>query len=167
MKLLRMLNGDETALVSEVKNQLILRELVYSECSVGELARRVRIPEVTLWKHLQKLLAVGLVEVTQVKKVGNLEKKFYRSTAANFIPAQFMSPKPKDPRLLEAFNVYSQIQQMTMASQALNFEIPEGVNPVDYAFYAGLKTFVQVNKDPEFQRKVAELEGKLSEYGSK
>ena len=165
MKLLRMLDGDETVLVSEVKNQLILKELVFSQYSVRELAGRVRMPEVTLWKHLQKLLAAGLVEVSEVKKVGNLEKKLYRAAAANFIPAQFTNPRPKDPRLLEAFETYSQIQQMIMAVQAHNSEIPEGVNPVDYAFYMGLKAFVEVNKDPEFHRRVAELETELSEYG--
>ena len=165
MKLIRMLDADETVLVSEVKNQLVLKELVYSEYSVRELAKRVRIPEVTLWKHLQKLLAANLVEVSQVKKVGNLEKKLYRATAANFIPAQFMNPRPKDPRLLGAFESYSQIQQMIMAVQARSFEIPVDVNPVDYAFYMGLKAFVEVNKNPEFHRRVAELEVKLSEYG--
>ncbi len=164
MKLVRVLDGDETVLVSEVKNQLILKELVFSEYSVRELARKVRIPEVTLWKHLQKLLAAGLVEVSQVKKVGNLEKKLYRSTAANFIPAQFMSARPKNPSLLDAFEIYSQIQQMSLALQARNFEIPGGVDPVDYAFYTGWKVFVEVNRDPEFHRRVAELEEKLSEY---
>lgn len=164
MKLLKMLDADETMLVSDVKNQLILKELVFSEYSVRELARRVRIPEVTLWKHLQKLFAAGLVEVSEVKKVGNIEKKLYRATAANFIPSQFMSSRPKDTQLLEAFGIYSQIQRMIMALQARSFEIPEGADPVDFAFYMGLKAFVEVNKNPEYHKRVAELDGKLSDY---
>lgn len=164
MKLLRMLDGPQTALLSEVKNQMILRELVFGEYSVSELARRAKIPEVTLWKHVQKLLAAGLIEVSRVKKAGNLEAKLYRATAANFIPAQFMSVRPQDPRLLEAFEVYSQIQQMSLALQARELDVPEGTDPVDYAFYMGLKTFVRVNRDLEFRKRVDLLEEKLSEY---
>ena len=164
MKLVRMLDDRETLIVLDAKNQVILRELVWSEYPVSELARKVRIPEVTLWKHMQILFKAGLVEVSRVKRAGNLEKKYYRATAANYVPSQFMRFRPKDPRLLDAFEVSSQIQQMSLALQARNFEIPEGVDPVDYAYYKSLWTFVQVNKDPAYRQRVAELEEKLSKY---
>lgn len=164
MKLLQILDGPQTALVSEVKNQRILRELVFGECSVSQLARRIKIPEVTVWKHVQKLCAARLIEVSSVKKSANLETKLYRATAANFIPAQFMSVRPKDPRLLEAFEVYSQIQQMSLVLQMRELAIPEGVDQVDYAFYAGLKAFVHVTRDLGFQKKLDLLESKLSAY---
>jgi DNA-binding Lrp family transcriptional regulator len=167
MILVKVLDAQTTALISDLRSQLILRELVASEYSVTELSNRLNIPAVTLWKRMQKFEAAGLVEVTAVKKSGNLERKMYRATAANFVPFQMLSSRPKDRRLSEAFDVYSEIQKMALALQSQSFNIPEGTNPVDYAQYVGMKSMVVLQKAPDFQRKIVELGRKLSEYESK
>jgi len=164
MKLLKVLDAPATALLNDLRNQTILKELVESECSVTELAGRLNIPMVTLWKKMQKLLAADLVEVAGVKRSGNLERKLYRATAARYVPAQLMNIKPKDPALLEASEIYSQIQAMGMKLLTQTYEVPKSTNPSDYAIYANLMAFVQVSRKPDFGRKIAELEEKLSEY---
>ncbi len=164
MKLLRVLDAPSTTLVYDLHNQMILKELVESEGSVTELARKLNIPMVTLWKRMQKLLAANLVELSRVKKSGNLEKKLYRATAARFVPAQLLSFKPKDRHLREASEVYSQIQNMGVKLLTQTYEIPEDADPSDYALYANLLAFVQVSRMPDFERRVAELQKKLSEY---
>ena len=164
MKLLRVLDAPSTTLVYDLHNQMILKELVESERSVTELAGKLNIPMVTLWKRMQKLLAANLVELSSIKKSGNLEKKLYRATSARFVPAQLLSFKPKDRHLTEASEIYSQIQNMGMKLLTQTYEIPKDADPSDYALYGNLLAFVQVSKMPEFERRVAELEKKLSAY---
>ena len=43
-------------------------------------------------------------------------------------------------------------------------EIPKDADPADYALYANLRVFVQLSRMPDFERRIAELEKKLSEY---
>ena len=164
MKLIRVLDATGTTLLYDLHNQMILKELVESERSVTELARKLNIPMVTLWKRMQKLIAADLVELSGVKKSGNLEKKMYRATAARYVPAQLLNFKPKDRRLLEAAEIYSQIQNMGMALLTKTNEIPADADPADYALYANLRAFVQLSRMPNFERRVAELEKKVSEY---
>jgi DNA-binding Lrp family transcriptional regulator len=164
MKLLRVLDTPGTTLLYDLRNQMILKELVESESSVTELAGKLNIPVVTLWKRMQKLLAADLVELSRVKRSGNLEKKMYRATAARYVPAQLLNFKPKDRRLQEASEIYSQIQDMGMTLLTRTYEIPGGADPSDYALYANLRVFVQVSRMPDFERRITELEKKLSEY---
>lgn len=164
MKLSKMLDPSATALLSDLRTQMILRALVTSEYSVTELSGRLNIPPVTLWKKVQRLLAADLVEVSSVKKVGNLERKMYRATAVNYYPAQFLPTAPRDPGLMRLFGIYSEIQKMTMARQAEDFEIPAVANPIDFALYRGLRAFVDIHNSPEFQKKIGELDDELEEY---
>ncbi|MGA2664924.1 MAG: winged helix-turn-helix domain-containing protein [Nitrososphaerales archaeon] len=164
MKLTIFLDARGTALASDVKNQLMLKELVSSEYSVTELAKRLNIPTVTVWKRMQKLLSVGMVEVTKTRRSGNLEKRMYRATAARYIPADLLDFRPRDKGLSAAFEVYSQIQKMGMAHLARMNEIPEGADPVDYGLYVGMRAFAEVFGTPGFRQKLSELEDKLSEY---
>src|ERR1700722_13356200 len=163
MKLIRVLDATGTTLLYDLHNQMILKELVESERSVTELARKLNIPMVTLWKRMQKLIAADLVELSGVRKSGNLEKKMYRETAARYVPAQLLNFKPKDRRLLEASEIYSQFQNMGMALLTKTYEIPKDADPSDYALYANLRVFVQLSRMQDFERRIAELEKKLSE----
>ena len=164
MKLSKVLSPSATALLSDLRTQRILRELVTSEYSVTELSGRLNIPPVTLWKKVQRLLAADLIELSSVKKAGNLERKMYRATAVNYYPAQFLPAAPKDPRLMRLFGIYSEIQKMTMALQAKDHEIPAGVDPIDFALYRGLRAFVDIHSSPEFQKRIVELDDELREY---
>jgi len=164
MKLTLLLDARGTALASDVKNQLMLKELVSSEYSVTELAKRLNIPTVTVWKRMQKLLSAGMVEITKTRRSGNLEKRMYRATAARYVPAELLDLRPRDRRLSEAFEVYSQLQKMGMAHLARMNEIPEGADPVDYGLYVSMSAFAQVFGTPDFRQRLSELEERLSEY---
>lgn len=164
MKLAQVLDAHGTSLASDTKNQLILKELVMSERSITELASRLNIPTVTLWKRMQKLLAANMVEVSAVKKSGNLEVKMYRAAAARYLPAELLALRPSDGLLLKAFEVYSKTQNKSMAFLSKMNDIPADGNPVDYGFYVIMRAFVQVCKSPDFQSIVTELDDKLSRY---
>jgi DNA-binding Lrp family transcriptional regulator len=150
-------------LLYDLHNQMIMNELVQSERSVSELARRLKIPMVTLWKRMQKLLAAELVEVSSTKRSGSLEKKMYRATAARYIPAQLLDFKPKDRLLSEASEIYLQIQNIGVKLLTKTYEIPNDADPADYALYANLRAFVQVTRMPDFAQRIAELDKKLSQ----
>lgn len=164
MKLMQVLDTRATALSMDPKNVQILSELLQSEYSVTELARRLNMPTVTLWKRMQKLLAAKMVELSEIRKSGNLEKKMYRAAAANYIPANLLVFKPSDKHLSEAYDIYSQIRMEARQLLTSMNEIPEGANPVDYALYATMRAFVAACGTPDSQRRIAELEKKLAEF---
>lgn len=164
MKLLHVMDDRSTAMLYDLTYQRMLMELVASERSVTELSRKLSIPVVTAWKRMQKLLGSGLVEVAEVRRSGNVEAKMYRATAARYVPAQLLAARPRDPVLREAAEIYSQIQGMGLALMAKTPEVPLDADPYDYAVYANLRVFVEVNRLPGYSKKLAELEEKLSRY---
>jgi len=164
MKTLQVLDQTGTILLSDALNQRILRELVLSECSVTDLARRLNIPTLKLWRRMQRLTSANMVELSRLEKTANLEKKLYRSVATTFVPQNFLEFKPKDPRLLEAFNLYAEIQKAMMVVLSKFSEVPKDVYPVDYALYASMQAYVEVCGNPKMQAKIAELGDKLSKY---
>jgi hypothetical protein len=113
---------------------------------------------------MQKLLAVDLIELSATKKSGNIEKKLYRATAANYVSAQLLDYKPKDPRLSEAFEFYSQIQQSMRALLSETYEIPKEADPIDFAIYANMRAFAQVCGRRDVQERISQLDRKLADY---
>ncbi len=164
MKVIRILDAAETRLLSDLLNQMIVRELVASERSVTALARRLDSPVLKVWRRVQKLEASNLVEVSRAQKSGNVETKMYRATATSYVPQQFLDFRPRDPSLSEAFSIYSDLRRRITTSISDSNEIPDGVDPLDYSFYANMRAFVKVFGDPEMRKKVSALEGKLSGY---
>ncbi len=166
MKTLQVLDQRGSVLVSDALNQRILRELIESEYSVTELARKLNIPTLKLWRRMQKLISAHMVELSTIEKTANIEKKLYRSAATTFVPQSFWEFRPKDPKLLEAFKIYTDIQKAQMAVLSKFYEIPKDAEPLDYALYVSMLTVAQVYGEQEMQEKIAELKNRLSEYGS-
>jgi DNA-binding Lrp family transcriptional regulator len=164
MKVLRVLDQSETRLLTDLLNQMILRELVVSERSVTGLAKKLNSSTLKLWRRMQKLESAGLIEVSRVKRSGNIETKLYRATATSYVPGQFLEFKPSDPRLLGAFAVFSEFQRRFAALMTESNEVPEGADPVDYAFYVSMRSFVQVHGEPKAQERISELKRKLAEF---
>ncbi|HEV2389472.1 MAG TPA: winged helix-turn-helix domain-containing protein [Nitrososphaerales archaeon] len=164
MKVIRILDQSETKLLSDLLNQLILRELVVAERSVSGLAKKLDSPVLKLWRRMQKLESAGLIEVSRTQKSGNIETKMYRATATSYVPQQFFEFKPKDPLLLEAFEIYSEFRKRFAALLASSNEIPPGADPVDYSIYASMQAFAKVHGERGVQQRVSELEQKLSEF---
>ena len=99
MKLVKVLDKQGSALVADPINQNLLRELVTAEYAVSDLAQKLNLPTLNVWRRMQKLQKANLIELTATRKKGNLEKKFYRSTATYFAPEQYFTFTPKNPKL--------------------------------------------------------------------
>ena len=98
MKLAKFLNHESTALLSDPINQAMITQLVNSEYSISELSSKLNVPNLKLWRRMQKLAKANLVEVSRTEKVGNIEKKLYRATATWFGPQQFINFIQKSKR---------------------------------------------------------------------
>jgi hypothetical protein len=164
MKLIKVLDKDGEKLVADPTNTTILRELVTAEHSAAELAQKLNIPTLNIWRRIQKLQKAKLIEHTTTQKVGNLEKKLYRSTATYFTPHQYFNFTPKNPALTEAFELYNEIQRKLMNQTATYGDIPKNVDPIDYAFFANMMVFADVCSQPDVQVKIVELKKKLSKF---
>ncbi len=164
MKLIKVLDKDGANLVSDVTNQTILCELVTAEHSVSDLAEKLNLPTLNIWRRMQKMQKAKLIELTGSQKVGNLEKKLYRSTATYFAPQQYLNFTPKNPNLNEAFEIYNEIQRKMMTQSAAYGDIPKDADPIDYAFFVNMLVFAEVCGKPEVQAKIVELKEKLSKF---
>ncbi len=164
MKIVKVLDQEGSTLVSDPFNQAILKELVTQEQSISGLAEKLEMPTLKLWRRIQKLLKAGLIEQVGVEKVGNLEKKLYRSTATWFTPQQFFDFQPKDPSLKAAFEIYTDIQKCLVTVISALGEVPKTVDPVDYALFANMHSFAQVCGKQEIQTKIAQLNQRLEKF---
>jgi DNA-binding Lrp family transcriptional regulator len=166
MKLIKVMDKEGEKLVADPTNTTILRELVTAEQSAVDLAEKLKIPTLNVWRRMQKLQKAKLIEHTTTKKVGNLEKKLYRSTATYFTPQQYFNFTPKNPALTEAFDLYNQIQRKLMTQTAAYDDVPKDADPVDYAFFVNMIVFADVCSEPDVQAKIIELKKKLAKFNS-
>jgi hypothetical protein len=164
MKLIKVLDQEGTNLTADTTNQTILRELVTAEQAVSDIAKKLALPTLNVWRRMQKLEKAKLIELSGTQKVGNLEKKLYRSTAAFFTPQQYFNFTPKDASLTEAFEIYNSIQHKMLSKAAAFGDIPKDADPVDYSFFVNMLVFADVCGKPEVQAKIVELREKLSKF---
>lgn len=167
MKLVKVLDQEGNKIVSDPFNQIILKELVEKEQSISELSEKLNMPTLKLWRRIQKLLKAELVELVGTEKIGNLEKKLYRSTATWFAPQQYFNYQPKNPNLKAAFEIYSDIQKRLMFEVSTYGDVPEKADPIDYAMYANMQAFAQVCGKTEVQTKIRELQVQLEKFKQK
>lgn len=159
-----MLDQEGNNLVSDPFNQTILKELVTKEQSVSDLAEKLQMPTLKLWRRMQKLQKAQLVELVATQKVGNLEKKLYRSAATSFVPMQYFDFQPKDANLKPAFELYSDIQRHLMLEVSKFGDVPKTADPIDYATYANMYAFAQVCGKPEIHEKILALQKMLGKF---
>jgi DNA-binding transcriptional regulator GbsR (MarR family) len=164
MKTVKLLDQEGTALINDPANVVILQKLVVAEHSISELATELNQPTLKMWRRMQKLIKTNLVELVQTKKVGNLEKKMYRATATYYTPHQYFNPKPKDPNLQEALNIYSDIQKEMMTALLTLGDVPKEADPTDFSLFANMQVFVQTCSKSTTQAKIAELKQKLDKF---
>lgn len=163
MKLVKVLDKQGSALVADPINQNLLRELVTAEYAVSDLAQKLNLPTLNVWRRMQKLQKANLIELTATRKKGNLEKKFYRSTATYFAPEQYFTFTPKNPKLSEAFSIYNEIQKKMMTQTVAYGNIPKDVDPIDYSFFVNMTVFADICSQPDVQTKIHALKEKLAQ----
>jgi len=164
MKLMKVLGQEGANLVADPTNQIILRELVTAPHSISELAAQLKLPTLNIWRRMQKLKKANIVEVTEIQKVGNLEKKLYRSTATWFTPQQYFNFSAKDTNLKQAFEIYSDIQKSMMAKTLTFGDVPKDADPIDYSLYVNMQVFAEICGRPETQTKITKLEEALAKF---
>ena len=164
MKMLKVLDAKGTSLVSDALNQMILEKLVVSECSITELSREMNVPVLKLWRRMQRLMKAKMVEVSGVKKVGNLEKKLYRATATRYEIGTRLQFKPNDPNIQAAFAIYAKIQNEMMAVLSKFDEVPKDKDPTDFVLYATLQAFVQVFEKANTKANIYEIKQLLADF---
>jgi DNA-binding Lrp family transcriptional regulator len=164
MKLMKVLDREGANLALDPTNLVILRELVTAEHSASELAQKLNLPTLNIWRRMQKLQKAKLIEHTGTQKVGNIDKKLYRATATWFTPQQYFNFTPKDASLREAFEIYNSIQNRMMAKAATYGDIPKDADPVDFSFFVNMLVFADVCGKPEVQAKIVALREKLAKF---
>lgn len=164
MKLIKVLDKEGEKLVADPTNTTILRELVTAEHSAAELAQKLNLPTLNVWRRMQKLQKAKLIEHTTTQKVGNLEKKLYRSAATAFTPQQYFNFTPKNPALTEAFEIYNQIQRKMMTQTAIYGDVPKDTDPIDFAFFVNMMVFADICSQPDVQAKIMQLKAKLTKF---
>lgn len=164
MKLVKVLDQEGTNLVSDSTNQTILRELVAADHSTSELAAKLNLPILNVWRRMQKMEKAKLVELTGTRKIGNIEKKLYRATATWYTPKEYFTFKPKDTDLQKAFEIYSEIQTSLMAEMAGFSDVPKDADAMDYSLFANMQAFAQVCNKPVTQTKIVKLGEELAKF---
>jgi hypothetical protein len=164
MKIVKFLDQKNTTLVIDPLNQTILKNLVTKELSISELAAKMNMPTLKLWRRIQKLSKANLVILTRTEKVGNIEKKMYRATATRYVPQNFFDLKPKDTNLKAAFDIYSDIQKDMWTKVSDLGDVPANADPTDYALFASMQSFAEVCTEATTQAKLVELVKELSKF---
>lgn len=77
-------NAEAARALTNVKQQRYLLPFICEELSLSEAARRLEVKPNALLYHLNKLLALGLLVVTQVKQRRGRASKLYRASAERF-----------------------------------------------------------------------------------
>ncbi len=161
MKRLHALEEGDGGLLDDPLNTRIIGELVSAERSVAELSRKFDVPMVKMWRRVAKLTKAGVVEQTGSKRIRNLESKVYRARAARYVTKKPQS-LPKGRAVREAYELYSNIQK-DIASALSRFEqVPQGVDPVDFAAFTDMHAFCHVLLHPDTTKKLVELREMLT-----
>jgi DNA-binding Lrp family transcriptional regulator len=164
MKTVVVLGDRASELLLDALNQRIVRELVFSEHSVTELSRRLNTSHLKVWRRVQKLVDVKVLEVVRIEVVRNLEKKVYRAAATNFVSKQLLDLKPSDANLGNAFEVYLEIQRRILGRVSSFSDIPVGANPIDFSIYVTVKSFCEVLLDPGTGSKLRRIREEISAF---
>ena len=75
---------DAASVLADVEQRRYLLPFIREELSLSEAARRLNVKPTALLYHINKLLALGLLEVSQVKPRKGRSSKLYRASAERF-----------------------------------------------------------------------------------
>lgn len=162
MKRLHVLEEGHSELFDDPLNVKVIKELVFADRSVAELARKFDVPMVKMWRRVGKLVKAGILEQTGSKKIRNLESRVYRAKALRYVSRKDLTFEPREKTVKEAYALYSDIQQDIVKMLSRFEEVPEKFDPADFAALADMHAFCQVLLHPDTRRKLVSLREKLS-----
>ncbi|MGD6851542.1 MAG: hypothetical protein ACQCN6_05720, partial [Candidatus Bathyarchaeia archaeon] len=79
-------------------------------------------------------------------------------------PQQYFNFKPKNPKLKEAYEIYTNIQNNMMAHLSTFNEVPKDADPIDFSLFANMLVFAEVCGKPEVQEKIVALKEMLTKF---
>lgn len=149
-------------LLDDSLNIKIIRELVFADRSVADLSKKFDVSMVKMWRRIAKLTKAGVIEQTGSKRIRNLESKVYRARALRYVTRGALSFEPRGKAVREAYALYSDIQHDISKVLSKFEEVPEKLDPVDFAAFADMHAFCRVLLHPKTRQKLLELHEKLS-----
>jgi DNA-binding Lrp family transcriptional regulator len=129
-----------------------VRELVFSECAIAELSRKLSMPPLKIWRRIQKLVEAKIVE-SQGSRMRNTREEGLSREGHQLRPRTVSRPKTNNERLGKAFKTFLEVQRELMNRLSAFSDIPKGENPTDYAICASAKSFCQLFLDPDLETK--------------
>lgn len=99
-------DADAARALTDSKQQRYLLPFIREELSLSEAARRLEVRPNTLLYHVNKLLALGLLEVAQVKQRRGRASKLYRASAERF----FIPFSLTQADTVESFSIDNSVQ---------------------------------------------------------
>ena len=99
-------DADAARVLTDSKQQRYLLPFIREELSLSEAARRLAVKPNALLYHVNKLLALGLLEVAQIKRRRGRASKLYRASAERF----FIPFSLTQADTVESFSVGSSVQ---------------------------------------------------------
>ncbi|MDG6909376.1 MAG: helix-turn-helix transcriptional regulator [Nitrososphaerota archaeon] len=162
MKRLHVLEAEDAGLLDDSLNARVVRELVFADRSVAELSKKLDVPMVKMWRRIAKLTRAGVIEQTGSKRIRNLESKVYRARAPKYVSKRALDLEPRGKAVREAYALYSDIQQDISKALSRFEEVPERLDPADFAAFADMHAFCRVLLHPDTRQKLLVLREKLS-----
>jgi DNA-binding transcriptional ArsR family regulator len=114
---------------SEPSRRKILQLLSIKEMSVDELAKILEKDMSTIYRHINKLEAAGLVEVAREERVGPVSKKYYRR-AAKIIIGLLPSKEASDTEIFQKAS-YEKMRKALLALKGFRYNIQEDEASLD------------------------------------
>jgi len=126
-----VVNKEQVNLLFDKLNVMIIKEIIREPLNVTQISERLNEPIPTVWRRLKRLEKGGLIEAVKVEKVGKFKVKYYRAKALYYALPNFIQIHPRDIKVKFLYEKLLSLRNRVL--QAYPNEIPDDVDPIDYA----------------------------------
>jgi putative molybdopterin biosynthesis protein len=101
MKIVSPINSfDKIKLLADSRRMDILRLLMAAPATLTLLARTLKQSPAWVRHHILALESAGLIEISEIRKTGKVQEKFYRAKADALLLQEIILPKSKKPTVI-------------------------------------------------------------------
>jgi len=138
-------------------NQKIVELLIKNELTPFDLMKKLNKPILAVWKRVNDMENAGIIKfVRQKKKIGGPVLRIYRSSAVIFIDEDFSF---LNGSIIPVASVWKDLNREIFKYIDDNNEIPNGIDPINYASLVFIKSLkIVMSKPDEILRKLSMLE---------
>jgi len=91
---------DKIKLLADSRRMEILRLLMDSPATLTHLARTLKQSPAWVRHHILTLESANLIEISEVRKTGKVQEKFYRAKGGAFLLQEIVLPRSKKPAVI-------------------------------------------------------------------